>query len=179
MKKFVIARVLFLTVISSWANQSAANSSIALFQITSAAFAIPVGYIANINSDCTFASNPITVGWVGDKSKVNWIVRKGMGSVMGVNVDKKSMTSQRVSFQVKEMASNRVDWPITVQLSVQNNQCVAQATATKVGVAIQSINVVSLRGYLPTEIVVDGVVDGAVVQRQVNFGSGEELASIQ
>jgi hypothetical protein len=178
MKKFVIARVLFLIIISSWANQSAASSSIPLFQITSRAFAIPVGYVANVNPDCTFASNPITVGWVGDTSKLGWKVRNGMGFVMGVNVDKKSKTPQKVSFQVKEMASKNVDWPISVQLSIQNNQCVAQALATKVGMTIQNINVVSSSGYLPTEIVVNGLEDGAAVQRQVNFGA-TEMASIQ
>jgi hypothetical protein len=119
------------------------------------------------------------VGWVGDTSKLKWTVRNGLGLVMGVNVDKKSRTAQKISFQVKEMASKNVDWPITVQLSIQNNQCVAQAMATKVGMTIQSIDVVSSRGYLPTEIVVNGLEDGAAVQRQVNFNSAAEMASIQ
>jgi len=177
MKKFVIARILFLSLISSWSNQSAAASSIALFQIDSQAFAIPVGYAANINSDCTFDSGkPITVGWIGDTSKVSFLVRMGMGSVMGVNISSKS--PQQVVFQVKEVAKNNVNWPLTVQLAVENGQCVAKTLTPDEDQEIQTINVDALDGYMPTEITVEGPINGAVTQRQINL-LPEEMASNQ
>jgi len=177
MKKFVIARILFLGLISSWANQSAGSSSLALFQIQSKAFPIPVGYVANVNSNCTFNSgNPISVGWVGDTAKLSWKLRLGMGSVMGVNINSKD--SQQVIFQVKAMVKNNVPWPLTVQIAVQEGQCVAKTLTPGEGEEILAINIIALKGYLPTQIVVDGLLNGESVQTPISFDP-TEMASNQ
>lgn len=167
MKKFIFARVLLLSVISSWANQSAASSAIDLFQINSGAFPLPVIYRASVNSNCTFASKPITVSWVGNTSKLPVKDKLFMGSYMGTSIS--SQSSQMVVFQVKAMANNKVSWPLTVQLSSQGGKCTAQAVSPDGGEVVQKINVLAMSGSLPTQVVIEGLIGGQAVQRDLNF----------
>jgi len=113
MKKFFITRFLFLSLVTTWGVQSAASSSVDLFQVDSNAFPLPIVYKANINSNCTFASKPISVSWIGDTSRLSLKVWIGMGSVMGVSVLSQCQikNATTVVFQIKTMAKNKVSWP--------------------------------------------------------------------
>jgi len=165
MKKFIIARALFLGIISSWGTQSAAGA-IGLFQITmDSTFPAPVIYSANVNSDCTFnKSKPIAVSW--GQGKVSLMQKLGLGGIMGPQISYQD--SQKVVFDVKTMIQNKISWSLTAIVGTQNGQCAAQVLAPDNGQAIQNINVLALSGYTPTEVMVD---PGSANQRDVCFSN--------